>query len=920
MFNTPESIARQEIDRLLESAGWIIQNQDTLALGAGRGIAVREFRLTTGPADYLLFVDRKVVGVIEAKKAGETLSGYEIQAQRYSAGLLPQLQAPIKPLPFLYQSTSNEIQFTNGLDPIPRSRLVFAFHRPEMLAEWIGEGKETLRWRLGNRYEPLIPDKLWQAQIEAISNLEASLGQGRERALIQMATGSGKTFTAVNYIYRMLRQAKAKRVLFLVDRNNLSKQTLTEFQNFNTPDDGRKFTEIYNVQRLTSNTLDDSCKVVITTIQRLYSMLRGEAEFDPALEEESLFDQPIPANARPKEVAYNPRIPIEYFDVIVTDECHRSIYNLWRQVLEYFDAFLIGMTATPSKATFGFFRENLVMEYNRQRAELDGVNVGGQVYVIRTQITAEGSTIPTGFHVPRRDRKTRERRMEMLDEEFVYSGTQLDQAVVTPSQIRMVIRTFRERLFTEIFPDRRIVPKTLVFAKDDSHAEDIVRIVREEFNQGNDFCQKITYKVDGKPDDLIKKFRNEYDPRIAVTVDMIATGTDIKPLEILLFMRMVRSSQLFEQMQGRGVRVITPADLQVVTEDATSKDRFVIVDAVGVVDVPKLEMPTLEREPNVPFAKLLDNLAAGDESDDTFITLAKRISRLQRRLTERDQEAIEQASGGYSLTEIAHLLLDATELDLHIKAAQATTADENPPQEAVSRAEEQLKQQAADLLNPTVRKLLKEIQGRDSIIIDEISIDTLQQAGFQDGEKAAKVVQTFREFIDQNKDEITALRILYNIPYKNQRLEWVHIKELAERLQQPPVSLTAEKVWAAYARIEPERVRMGQTKRLLTDLVALVRHGAGLEAELVPFPEQVRARYQNWLQVQSEAGTAFNPEQKVWLDAIAEHIGVNLTIDLNDFNDGLFFERGGIRAAISSFGDMNRLKGLLDDLNTVLAA
>ncbi|MEZ4667868.1 MAG: type I restriction-modification enzyme R subunit C-terminal domain-containing protein, partial [Anaerolineae bacterium] len=664
----------------------------------------------------------------------------------------------------------------------------------------------------------------------------------------------------------------------------------------------------------------DTCKVVITTIQRLYSMLRGEAEFDPEQEEISLFDQPVNPNARPKEVAYNSRIPIEYFDVIVTDECHRSIYNLWRQVLEYFDAFLIGMTATPSKQTFGFFKENLVMEYNRQRAELDGVNVGGQVYVIRTQITSDGSTIPTGFHVPKRDRKTREQWMEALDEEFVYTGQQLDQAVENPNQIRLVIRTFRERLFTEIFPERHIVPKTLIFAKDDSHAEAIVRIVREEFNQGNDFCQKITYRVDGKPDDLISAFRNNYDPRIAVTVDMIATGTDIKPLEILLFMRMVRSSQLFEQMQGRGVRVIAPTDLQVVTSDATTKDRFVIIDAVGVVDVPKLELPTLEREPTVGFAKLLDNLAAGDERDDTFITLAKRISRLRGKLTSRDEAELEKASGGFRLTDIAHILLDATELDQHIKAAKETTQSQDPPQEAVSRAEIQLKQQAADLLNPMVRKLLKEIQARDSVIIDEINIDTLQEAKFQDGEKAAKVVESFREFIERNRDEITALRILYSIPYKQQRLEWTHIKELAERLQQPPLNLTAEKVWTAYARVEPERVRMGQTKRLLTDLIALVRHGAGLDEELVPFQEQVRTRYGQWLESQAQAGRIFDAEQKAWLDAIAEHIGVNLTIELDDFNDGQFFEQGGVNRVISLFGDVGQVRVLLDDLNTALAA
>jgi type I restriction enzyme R subunit len=215
---------------------------------------------------------------------------------------------------------------------------------------------------------------------------------------------------------------------------------------------------------------------------------------------------------------------------------------LWRGVLEYFDAFIVGLTATPNNQTFGFFNKNLVMEYSRPKAVMDGVNVQGEVYRIRTAITEGGSRIDAGYYVDKRERLTRRIRWEQLDDALTYAATQLDRDVVAVDQIRTVVRTFRDRLFTEIFPGRTEVPKTLVFAKDDSHAEDIVRIMREEFGKGNDFCQKITYKVTGvSPEDLIAQFRNSYNPRIAVTVDMIATGTDIKPLEILLFMRPVQS-------------------------------------------------------------------------------------------------------------------------------------------------------------------------------------------------------------------------------------------------------------------------------------------------------------------------------------------------------------------------------------------
>ncbi len=509
-MSTPEERARQTIDRSLADAGWTVQSRDALNLGAAPGIAVREVALSTGYADYLLFVDRKAIGAVEAKPEGTTLSGVEAQSAKYAVGLTGFPRAWHSPLPFLYESTGVETYFTNGLDPDPRSRRVFAFHRPETLRDWAtpiargetpkgGEtqqGGETpplqLRGRL-QRMPPLITDGLWPAQVEAVSNLEDSFAANRPRALIQMATGSGKTFTAVTSIYRLIKFARAQRVLFLVDRTNLGRQAFNEFRQYVTPDDGRKFVELYNVQHMRSNVLDPVSKVCITTIQRLYSMLRGEAEFDPSLEEQSMWEMGAGLDQqRPKEVAYNSYLPPEYFDVIVVDEGHRSIYTLWRQVLEYFDAFIVGLTATPAKQTFGFFHRNLVMEYPRQRAVADGVNVDGVVYEIRTRITEQGSTVEAGNVVMRRDRKTRAERWEQLDEDLVYEARQLDREVVAEDQIRTIVRAFRNRLFTDLFPGRTHVPKTIVFAKDDAHAERIVRVVREEFGKGNDFCQKIT--------------------------------------------------------------------------------------------------------------------------------------------------------------------------------------------------------------------------------------------------------------------------------------------------------------------------------------------------------------------------------------------------------------------------------------------
>lgn len=925
-MTTPEELARQNIDQLLIAAGWQVQDRTRVNLGAGLGIAVREFPLKTGEADYLLFVDRKAIGAVEAKKVGTPLSGIEAQSEKYSQGLPDTARAWKKPLPFLYESTGVETFFTNGLDPEPRSRRVFAFHRPETLLNWVNE-TATLRTRL-RHMPPLITTSLWEAQIEAITNLESSLAQDKPRALIQMATGSGKTFTAVSSIYRLVKFGGARRVLFLVDRANLGRQTLREFQQYVTPDDGRKFSELYNVQHLQSNTFDPVSRVCITTIQRLYSILSGE-ELEEEAEEKSLFEiGGVLDKLPPKQVSYRGERPIEDFDFIVIDECHRSIYSLWRQVLEYYDAYLIGLTATPSKQTFGFFNQNLVMEYSRQRAVADGVNVDGQVYCIRTAITEGGSTVEAFEVVGKRDRQTRQTRWEQLDEDMNYAPNQLDREVVAESQIRTIIRTYRDKLFSELFPGRKEVPKTLVFAKDDNHAEEIVRIVREEFGKGNDFCRKITYTVHRekgtKPEDLIRDFRIGYNPRIAVTVDMIATGTDIKPLEVLIFMRLVKSRLLFEQMIGRGTRVISQTDLQAVTSDAPVKDRFIIVDAVGVVEQEKFDPQTLERKRSVPFAKLLEALALyGARDADTLESLAGRLAKLERTLSALEREEVRAQTGGKSLHELANGLLDACDPDRQLAEARAITgeAQAEPTAEELAQAAERLADQAARPFdNPDLRDLLKRIQQRNEITLDVVSIDRVLVSGFsaEDTGKAQGMVESFKEFITQNKDEITALQILYNQPYGQQRLTFQQVKELAERLKQPPYQWTPELLWQAFAQVERERVRNTSAKRVLTDLVSLVRHAVQPDEELIPYPELVQERYTAWLARQTGTGRAFTEEQRWWLDRIAASIGVNLSVTPRDLDAGEFRSKGGRVAAVRVFGsDWQRL---LDELNQELAA
>ncbi|MEM2125714.1 MAG: type I restriction-modification enzyme R subunit C-terminal domain-containing protein [Candidatus Methanosuratincola sp.] len=915
----PEEKARRKIDQLLKDAGWAVQEREQLNLSASLGVAVCDLSLKTGSPDYVLYIEGSPVGVIEAKPFGTTLSGVAEQSGSYIASIPESLPNVAEPPRFAYESTGIETMFRDLKDPEFRSRPVFAFHKPETLREWLSQ-KDTLRARLKNM-PPLITKGLRDCQIEAITNLEKSLAEARPRALIQMASGSGKTYTAVSFIYRLIKFANARRVLFLVDRSNLGRQARSEFQNYTTPDDGRKFTELYNIQHLTSNTLDPVSRVCITTIQRLYSMLKGEAEFDAELEERSLFGLSPPAIPS-QEITYNPAIPIETFDFIITDECHRSIYHLWRQVLEYFDAFIIGLTATPSKQTLGFFNQNLVMEYSHERAVADGVSVGYDVYRIITDITQHGSLVKAGFWVDRRNKLTRQIRWEQLDEDLDYPPEQLDRSVVAPDQIRTVIRTFRDRLFTEIFPGRKEVPKTLIFAKDDSHAEDIVHIVREEFGKGNEFCKKITYKTTGeKPEDLIASFRNSYHPRIAVTVDMIATGTDIRPLECVIFMRDVKSRVLFEQMKGRGTRTILPTEFHSVNPDATHKTHCIIIDAVGVCENDKTDSRPLDRKKSVPFDKLLQSIALGDRDEDTLSSLASRLARLDRELEEPDKQAIQITAQGLSLKDMVNRLLDALDPDTQIDRAKELFKTEEPTAEQVERAYQELaKNVCAPFDNPKLRELLIDLKRKSEQIIDTVSQDKLIFAGFdpQAKAKAQAIVESFRKFIEENKNELTALQILYSQPYIKRPLTYDAIRQLADAIKKPPYRLTPELLWHAYEQLESSKVRGAGPQKLLTNIVSLIRFAVGQADVLEPFSETVNRRFEHWITVQKRLGREFTPEQMLWLNMIKDHIAASGAIEMDHLQFPPFVQKGGAVRANTVF--QQQLDEILEELNKELVA
>ena len=947
--NAPEAKARTRIDQALAESGWTLQDRDDMNLTAAPAIAVREFKLDKGHGyvDYMLFLDGHPVGVCEAKPAGAALIGVEHQVKKYVQGIPAALAAPYKPLPFAYLSTGEETLFINHFDPHPRTRPVFSFHRPDTLREWLtadtlaawlkrsdgfytaaDESKpSTLRARL-RAMPPVELPGMWPNKVQAVASVEKSLFDDRPRSLIQMATGSGKTLLAVTTLYRLIKFGGARRVLFLVDRANLGEQAEKEFQGFRTPDDNRLFTELYGVQRLTSNTIGSSSKVVISTIQRLYSILKGEPELDPEVEAHS----DLEAGPEPKEpmpVVYNTAVPPEFFDVIFIDECHRSIYSLWRQVLEYFDAHLIGLTATPAKHTYGFFNQNVVMEYPHAQAVADGVNCDYEVYRIRTQITAAGATIEAapGTMVGYRDRQTRKTRWEAPDEDVTYQASDLDRNVVAIDQIRLIVQTFRDDVLKETFPERTEVPKTLIFAKDDSHAEDIVRIVREEFGKGNEFAQKITYKVTGaSPKDLIQAFRNSYYPRVVVTVDLIATGTDIKPVEIVMFMRSLKSRVLFEQMKGRGVRVISTDDLRAVTPDARAKTHFLIVDCVGVSDHPLSDTRPLDKHPTVSLRVLLDHVGANGTHDEYLASLASRISRIEKQCDADDRKKVDEASGGLSLASITAGLVHAIDADVQDQAARKMFAlphDVEPSDEQIRKAAEPLKREAIHTLmsRPALRKLILDLRHKFEQVVDEISKDELiaDQTGYspEAREKASALVHSFEQYLTEHKDEIDALQFFYSVPHRK-RLRYAEIKALADAISAPPRQWTPEKLWRAYETLERSKVRGAGASRLLTDVVSLVRFALRQEDELVPHADRVQSRFQSWLAQQENAGREFSQEQRRWLEMMRDHVATSLEIDVDDFDLTPFAGEGGLAKATQVFG--KELRTLVNELNEVLAA
>lgn len=910
----PEAEARLEIDRKLEAAGWKVQDRKMMNIAAALGVAVREYPTSTGEVDYALFVDETPVGVIEAKRAeaGENLTLVEEQTARYANSTLKYIKTDYK-IRFAYEATNKIVKFTDYNDIKYRSREVFWFHRPETLKRLM-EQEDTVRNLLKNNFPALMSQGFRKCQIDAINNLTKSFADNKPKALVVMATGAGKTFTAITQVYRLLKYGRMNRILFLVDTKSLGEQAEREFRRYNV--ENRTFCDLYGVHRLSHSSMPDNCQVYISTIQRMYSILKGE-ELDEKSEAEYDENKPDFKDENPKEVAYNPKYPPEFFDCVIIDECHRSIYNVWKQVLDYFDAFLIGLTATPDKRTYAFFNQNVVSEYSREQAIVDGVNVGEDVFLIETQITQNGSKILMNQWIERRNRETRQKRLEQLDEDIAYLGKDLDRDIVNPTQIRLVIKKYKEALQTMLYPKRKEVPKTLIFAKTDSHADDIIKIVREEFGEGNEFCKKITYAAPN-PETALSEFRNSYNPRIAVTVNMIATGTDVKSIEVLVFMRDVRSKGFFEQMKGRGTRTLSKDELQQVTPSATeNKDHFVIIDAVGVTKSRKSDTRPLERKPSVSIQQLMLEVSTGAKDEDTLTSLANRITRLNAQMSAKEQKQFEQKAEA-SAAIVADRLLKCFDEDYVTEAAKTdfNTADPTPQQ--IEQTQKRLKKEAVKpFYNPEVRLYIENVRRSHEQIIDEINIDTLKYMGFDTSQKqnAENVIKTFREFIQENRDELIALQVIYSAKYIDRPMVLQDLKTLYDKLNAK--NITVERLWDCYGITQTAKTKKS-TVRQITDLVSMIRFEEGMTDKIVPFSDIVDKNFKKWSFLSNNTEVKFTDAQWQWLRVIKDHIASSLSITAEDLDLTPFDSMGGLGKYYELFG--SEYQNIIDDLNKKLVA
>jgi type I restriction enzyme R subunit len=815
---TPEEKARVKIDKMLESSGWRVVSRDEFV--PNEAIAVKEGLMQGNKeADYLLFLMGKAVGILEAKREEIDVNTPDVinQAENYTHILPSWCQWWQKPLPFVWLSNGKDYYFRDIRKEDAEYQKVDKIFTPKEVVKILG---------IQEKYAglPMLQRRgLRDCQFEGITELEKSLKEGKRRALMVLATGAGKTYLAITAAYRLLNYANYHRVLFLVDRNNLGRQAEREFGSYRLTESGDPFNTIYGVERLKSHDIPKDANVVISTIQRLFSYLNGEDFTDEDDDDEITLYENDDDTTRTVPLPEHPNLPRDYFDLIIIDECHRSIYSGWRSVLDYFDsAVKIGLTATPAPQTLAYFEQNRVVNYTLEKSIADHVNVGCRTYRIKTEQTEHGGAILEGQNVKQETVYTGETQNIVSDTEVQYGSEELNRSIINPAQIKLILQTYKDAVYSEMFTDPQrepnfdYLPKTLIFALNERHAENIVKIANEVFGRtsGDGFVQKITYRS-GNTDQLIKDFCNERKFRIAVTVTLVATGIDIKPLEVVMFMRYVQSALLYVQMKGRGVRTIGDDVLRSVTPNAFSKDLFYLVDAVGVTErehtIPQPTGPTPPPYPSLE--ELLERIAHGDVNDDYLNILASRLSRIDAKAKDAERDKFVSLAG-VQIRAIAMRIFDALNPE----------TQPLPPFVNINEVNAERKALVAELTaSPVARKYLCElnagyvktlIPGEDNLISKGFTLEEAQQA-----------VDAFEEYVTTHRDDMEILQLIYSGKPVNRTM----LEELSRTLQDVNAQFEPHRLWNSYALVQPEKVKHFKSeereqRNLLTNLIQLVRY------------------------------------------------------------------------------------------------
>ncbi len=892
---TPEEKARQKIDQWFTDAGWEVINRDDYEPTC-TAVAIREGLLKGNlEADYFLFINGKAVGVLEAKRE-ETDAFSSIvceQAALYARSVPNIYQTYQKPLPFIFTSNGKELYFCDFREQDHYFKQIMTIPTPHELVKKLGindyfAGLPTLRKK-----------GLRDCQYEAITELEKSFRAGQNRALMVLATGAGKTYTACLAAYRMLSYTPMRRVLFLVDRNNLGKQAEGEFGTFRLTENGEVFSTIFTVNRLRSSSIPSDSSVIISTIQRLFSFLKGDAIEDNEDDDEN---EPTEEVALPP----NPNLPHDYFDMIIVDECHRSIYGNWRKVLEYFDtARLVGLTATPIPETMAFFNNNRIVNYTLEKSIVDGVNVDCRVYRIKTQVTETGGAILEGEKFKEETRYTGEVKTVSSKETKTYTNKELNRSVINPAQIKLILSTYRDVVYTELFndpqrePNMDYLPKTLIFALNEAHATNIVQIAKEVFGWTDDrFVQKITYSA-GDSNELIRHFRNDKDFRIAVTCTLVATGTDVKPLEVVMFMRDVESLPLYIQMKGRGVRTIGDEQLRNVTPNAFSKDCFYLVDAVGVTEHEKT-IPTATDEATtkiITLRELLECISHGYISDEYLKRLAATLARIFNKADDSQRKEFARLSHD-DMKELSARIYDALE--------KSTL----PPFVSTEKPNLERKGLVSPLANHADARRYLLILAAGFVNTLMPGEDTLISKGFSI-EDAKNTTEAFEEFCRENADEIEALRIIYN--NEGEPITYSMLKDLEHKLKMANNHFAPKQIWNSYAILSPSKVKRSTTKEesdALTNIIQLVRYAFRQIERLDSVVTTSKQYFNLWLgQNQRE----ITDKQREVISRIVDYIASNGACTVRDIR-----EDDATHAAqmIQAFGGMQKADEALRSLYT----